>query len=334
MRAYLMASVSTLVLLWACHAWADGQAGDLFADSTYECADIYYGIGQPADYAKAYQCFASHSIYQFLIVMQLNGEGVPRDTHKAKELLDAWLKADPDNADSLDETGMAALVDRRVHADGANPPRIDYCKDVSSTTLSMDFCAEVDDRRKRHDFDDTMTEIRSSLDSKSVVIWDEIQEEFAKYQKAEGNRMYLHRQDGTIRTLAYQGQVSYVRGNFLALMSKVFTDKTLEPVTAKESKDLQEQLDAAYRDDIKSFTQDFDYLNGSGNSADEKQEYREHVVEFKNDAEKEQADWLHLRTLCSELVARVYVRPGVDWRASMSAAMDKIRTLDLKNDVD
>lgn len=325
-------ALTTLLVTWAYPSAAARKAGFLLDDSTYTCADIYYGIGEPVDYPKAYACFEAHSIYEYMIVMQLNGEGVPQDVQKAEALMQAWLQADPDNANSIDETGMEGILKERLNDKNPNPPKINYCQDVGYTTISINFCAAVNDRMEQHQFGETMNSIRASLDPKQAATWDQIQATFAEYQKAEGERMYQQYADGTIRGAAYEGQVSYVRANFLKLMRDVFVAKGLAPVSAQESKKLEADLKSAYQADVDKYVDARSYLNDTNSSADDKKKYVDDIAEYKGDAENSQNAWNKLMGLCVTLASGVYQQKGVDWDASMAAAMAKIRILDIQND--
>lgn len=323
-----------LLMFWAYPSLGAGRAGFLLDDSTYTCADIYYGIGQPVDYSKAYACFKAHSIYEYMIVMQLNGEGVPRDVHKAEALMQAWLQADPDNANSVDETGMEGILNGRLQDNNPNPPKVEYCKDVGYTTISMDFCAAVNDRMEQHNYDATMSSIRAGLNTQQAAIWDRMQVVFAEYQKAEGERLFQQYADGTIRGVVYQGQISYVRANFLKLMQDVFVTKGLAPVSTEESKKLEAQLKSAYQADVDKYADGQSYLNGIDSSADDKKQYADNIAEYRSDAENSQNTWYKLRDLCAALASSVYKKKGVDWSASMAVAMAKIRVIDIQNDPD
>src|SRR5262245_57048799 len=57
----------------------------------WDCFHTYYRAGRPQDYEKAYEVCKAVGERDFLIIMQLNGEGVPADVGKAEGLLDAWL---------------------------------------------------------------------------------------------------------------------------------------------------------------------------------------------------------------------------------------------------
>jgi len=92
----------SLVLMWSCLVWATlcrpAFAGDILDNSVKPCVNAYYGIDGPINFGKAYKCFGDNQVYEFLIIMELNGEGTPKNTKQAERTMDTWLKADPDNA--------------------------------------------------------------------------------------------------------------------------------------------------------------------------------------------------------------------------------------------
>lgn len=323
---------AALLAIWACPAPAAGKAGFLLDHGTFTCADIYYGIGQPVDYAKAYACFESHAIYEYMIVMQLNGEGVPRNTQKAQALMQAWLQADPDNAKSVDETRMEEVLKERLNDKSLNPPKIDYCKDVGSTTISINFCAAVEDGIEKHAAETAMSAIRATLNPVQAAQWDNIQAAAAAYQKAEGQRLYQQYADGTIRSVAYEGQVSFVRSNFLALMQDAFGAKKLKPATKQQLQKIEADIKAANEADVARYAGENDWLNQADSSNADKQAYAEHVSSYKADVGGAQRSWETLRDLCSNLAASVYTQNGTDWSASMAFAISEVRLMDIKND--
>jgi hypothetical protein len=92
----------SLALMWGCLIWAtfctSAFAGDILDNSVKPCVNAYYGIGEPINFGKAYKCFSDNQVHEFLIIMQLNGEGTPKNAKQAERTMDTWLKTDPDNA--------------------------------------------------------------------------------------------------------------------------------------------------------------------------------------------------------------------------------------------
>lgn len=310
------------------------RAADLLDEGVDQCANAYYGIGEPIDYRKAYQCFESLKVWQFMIVMQLNGQGVPVSAEKAREYMQDWLKADPMNANSVDETQMEKMIRERKGKKLGEYPKVDFCQDVGYTTYSMDFCASVQDRLEQAAFDATMSSIRSSLSPPQQVLWDEIQQTLKNYEEAEGQRIYQQFIDGTIRAIAYNSQKSFVRTNFKDLMQSAFEARSLKPQSRPQLDAVTKELEEAYNKDETDYAQDFAPPSGSSGTDERlRHEYAEYISDYKVDAQKSQAIWKRLLDLCQDLAASVYANEDktVDWRVSMAVALSENRIAELKD---
>src|SRR4051794_11443909 len=94
------------------------------ASREVDCDDYYYGIRRAQDLAKALRCYEKEKTWEMAIVMRLNGEGAPASVAKAEELLLAWRKAEPTQADSLQAEALRKIIDERKQHPGRPFPRI------------------------------------------------------------------------------------------------------------------------------------------------------------------------------------------------------------------
>lgn len=308
------------------------HAGDVMDSGVDKCVNAYYGIGEKTDYAKAYKCFSTKQVWPYLIIMQLNGEGVPANPDKAKEFMDDWLKADPINAQTTDVTQMEQIVERRLHAKKPSSKKINFCADVAGTTYSMDFCGDLNNKIQQQTDNIAMTVIRAKLNPGQVVLWDKIQVAADTYEKAEGERLLQQYVNGTIRGIAYESQISFVRHNFIELMKNVFNKRELKPATTAKLEKLNMDMMAAYKRDVDKYIEANSFMNDPGSTDDLKQQYQSDISTYKADAKESQKAWEVLCNLSATLAASVYSNKSTDWTASMQVAMTKIRIIEIKND--
>ena len=62
----------------------------------FTCMGLYFGIDRAPDYPDALKCFEGRKLWNFVVTMYVNGDGTPRDLHKAEAVLKAGQKTDPD----------------------------------------------------------------------------------------------------------------------------------------------------------------------------------------------------------------------------------------------
>lgn len=315
---------------------AEGQAGNLRDDSTYECVNAYYGIGQPVDYAKAYKCFDSHKIYEYLIPMQLNGEGVPASVAKAKRLMDEWLVADSDNAGSLDETNMQKMLDERSANPSTSNKRVDFCRDIAGTNYAGGFCVWVQDQLDKQELEKSIGPIQKKLHGDELVMWKAILKDFNSYLSAEGERGMQLYAGGSAAGSAFTLQQTYVRQHFYGTVQSIFGDMKLIPSSKNELKKAEADLQAAYDANIADYEVSYAPPVATGTETSDDREFREtetnYVAQYKDDAVTSQKKWLALRDACAKLAIAVYKdKPNVDWGVSAKRALVVVRIGDLKN---
>jgi hypothetical protein len=318
-----------LILLAALAGWASpASAEDLREDSVQPCVDAYYGIGQPVDYDKAFKCFQDHDVRQFVILMTLNGDGTPKDPKRAQQDLAAWgLDASAGNED------INLKNDVQEHLRDPAASRADYCHDIAYSVYSLGFCSWIRERLQKQDFDNAMDVIRGSFTPAQQQKWDELLRAEEAYEKLDASRLLKQFQEGTVRGVAYDMQLMYVRENFRDLVTDAFVRGQLIPATADVQKQLASALQAAYQADVDGYSEGEDFLDQRDSSALEKQAYASNVAEYAQDAEASQQAWARLRDLCAAFARDAYkgAQKGMDVSASMTASLTRLRILELKN---
>lgn len=305
MRFRLLTLATAAVLVAALPAIA-GAAGK------EDCDALYFGIGRPPDFSKALKCYEAEKSWELLILMHLNGEGTPADAQKAGELLQSWQKADPSQADSMQAEALRNAIAERKQNPGETYPRLDYCQDIAGDTMSLNFCAWIDERLAEVDFKAAMARTRSNLAPADAAIFDKVLAEFAAFKEAEAGRMYQRYIDGTIRDLAASGQAAFVREQFLSLIRETVEQRRLAPADEKAYKAADLELNQVYRDDVRS---------------NEASEYRKH----SKDA---QLHWIRYRDLLADLARSLYKdrQRELDPAVSMKTAVTRVRVRELRND--
>jgi hypothetical protein len=337
MRHLPLTLLIVLTIIWSLTSPSNVAAGGLRDEATYECVYAYYGIGQPINYTKAYQCFDSHAIYEYLIVMQLNGEGVPADPKKAEDLMHAWLKADPENAGSVDETHMQQLIKDRLRGSTPSATKIDFCKDAAESNYAIGYCTWVQELLDKQDADKAMGMIRSKLTPNEAAIWDQIMKAFETYLEAEGVRARQLYAGGSAAGTADTGQQIYVRKNFQEFMQSTFGKMNLAPSSKDELEKTEADMQAAYDANISEYEETYSPPEKTNNETADETEYREtmtnYVAEYKEDAAVSQKRWVALRDLCAKLAVLVYKDkyPNVDWVSNLDRALSLVRIEEIRN---
>ena len=137
--------------------------------------------------------------------MQVNGEGAPADLAAARASLDRLASKDAD----------ALALEKIIKKREANPPakgrRVEFCRDIATTTVSRNFCQARAGEEKAHKNDAQLRTIRAQLDPRLFPALDRAQAAFGRFVQAEGDRVYQENISGSIRdqeALAQEARVS------------------------------------------------------------------------------------------------------------------------------
>lgn len=139
------------------------------------CFRFYYAMGVPASPDRARRCFErmvkeekgcgkeSPSFERtYLAAMLLDGQGGPAALDRSKELLKDCL-------DDMSVTGLREEITKREAGDKPGKP-LDFCEDIGGTTLSMRWCAALDEARGEFEEHKLMKALGAKLDADGLVL--------------------------------------------------------------------------------------------------------------------------------------------------------------------
>ncbi|MEO7419651.1 MAG: lysozyme inhibitor LprI family protein [Thermoanaerobaculia bacterium] len=301
--------------------------------SKEDCDNYYLGIHGVPDLAKALRCYKAEQRWEMLIVMSLNGEGAPVSIPRAEELLLAWQREDPNQANSLQAMALSEIIDeRRQHSDGSFP-RVDFCRDIAQDTVAMNSCAALDCEIDEVRLETMLAKVKAGLTPVEAAALDKVVVGFKAFESAEGGRAYQRYIGGTGRIIAAIEQVGFVRDQFSTLTQNTVERRQLQPADRGAYEAADRELNQVYRDDIRTYTKDYEeqikddqYANGD--------RYRFFIEEYKKDSKDAQIHWIRYRDLCAELARLLYKgkKGEFDPALSMKTAVTRIRVLELRND--
>ena len=293
-------------------------------EAAQPCIKAYYGIGQPVDYAKAYKCFNSLNVYQFLILMQLNGDGVPASVDKARKLMKEWQASEPETfimRSFPDDSRVLKILNSRTTRIPPSP-RIDFCNDFAFFGFEYRFCSSLDNTLSEQKTNKAWAAIRAILPSKDTVLWDQIVKLFDDYVNAEGKRGEDAYGEGTMAPTGYDNQQIDVRKSFLTFAQSTFINMKLPPATRVQLSSAEAAMKRAYDSDIAWYAEGEDYQDPNAKSF---------LSKSKTDLAASQKIWIDLRDKCSELAVSLYrKKAGINWEISLKYEMTLVRTEDIK----
>jgi hypothetical protein len=168
-----------------CHDPQDFAQYDRCFLAQFACLGPYFGIEQPYDYPKALKCFETRKILDFVVMMYINGEGVPRDLHKAKTLLKTGQQTDSGDLPP-DKVGvLQKAIHKCEHAPHKSCPRVDYCQDVAYTTQEGEICDAIYELHEEELLNRTIAEVKMKLSASDNVVFDRAVAEFKAHQLDE-----------------------------------------------------------------------------------------------------------------------------------------------------
>lgn len=333
----LISPIIVLAVIWSLTSPFTAAASDLRDEAIYECVYAYYGINQAVNYEKAYKCFVSNAVYEYLILMQLNGEGVPADANKANDLMVAWLKADPEYAGSAKETYLQRAIKNRLLGTKHTAMKIDFCKDLAESNYDIGYCTWVQDLLDKQHTDKAMKAIRATLTPSEEILWDQVIKAFDAYLESEGARAGQLYAGGSSAGTADTLQQIYVRKNFQVFMQNTFGKKHLTASTKDELSKTESNMQAAYEVSINNYEVTYSPPEKTNNETADEMDFRDtmtnYIAEYKEDAAISQKRWVFLRDLCAKLAVLVYKdkNTDVDWAISLDRALTLVRLADIQN---
>lgn len=298
------------------------------------CDDYYYGIRRAPDLVKALRCYEAEKIWEMSIVMYLNGEGTAASIAKAEELLLAWQKADPSQADSLQAEALRKIIDERKQHPGGPFPRIDFCQDIAGDTVTLNACAALQDDMGEAKLEARVAKVKARLTPAQGAVLDRLVAEYKAYKKADGRRMYQQSIDGTSRGMASLSQQDMVREDFLALLGEAVEQRGLQPVSQEAWEAVDRELNQVYQKGLREYASMQEENVKYADPNEDPGLYRRSIQDYTADSKAAQLLWIRYRDLCADLARSLYKdQKGVlDPALSMKAAVTRMRVLELKND--
>ena len=260
----------TLTIGRLCALAAVLLAGNALAER--DCLEMYYGVEGPRDLPGALSCFTREGNDELVAVMLVNGEGVARDAHRAREV---YQKAQLD-LEALDKAIDAALA--------GGQPHVDYCKDLMQTTLDMNACGSVELRLADAAGMAEVARLKAGLSALQGVALGKLSTAFDAFERAEGDWVYDLNAEGTIRGPASLGAMQEVRKDFQAQLARVVGARRVAAASDAQLRRVDAQLNALYRAS----------LGGAP-------ETPELAASFRNSSKAAQLAWIRYRDAWAEL---------------------------------
>ena len=224
---------------------SSGFCGDVMGPE--DGINYYYGIGCKKNYQKALESFqsAGEDGYFFLILMYLNGDGVPADPQKA---LGVWNKSQESVAgNNQTYYKYKEIIDERI----AHPKKVFErlgCGDVAMTTYDMDVCASIDIALQNQLGNQQIKEIENKLNAVSRKKYDEINKIFNVIVENDVNRVDLgYYRGGTMRGLDMSGTQQELKSWHQTISKDWLLDGILERATKNDFQMADKELNLQYK---------------------------------------------------------------------------------------
>ncbi len=278
-----------------------------------ECYDSYFGFSGPPDFSEALRCFEKDKTWSYLVVMYLNGRGVPRDVQKAEQWFAAGQKMAPiEWPGGLSGRELSSLkqdIEKARNTSDKDWDPIELCSDVFVLdTPESQYCTAIRELVSEAQFSAMLASTRAELDSADKSFFDRMIASFKAYQEADSKRAYLAWAGGTIASMRSMDQAGFVRDDCAALVKKTVRKRDLEPSDKIAYNTADDALNRAYRED----------LHGGS-------------PEYIKSARIAELHWIRYRDGWAELATALYSdrKKDPDPAMSMKTALSKVRVNEL-----
>ena len=280
------------------------RAAESAQEDPDECDHLYKGEGRPRDFVKALACYRAREDWVMVTIMQLNGEGAPVDIAGARITFQRQLTGKPGGRDA-DDDALERIIEQRAANPTAKGRRVDFCRDVASTTVSINPCdAQAMDRKARKGAA-KFARLRDKLVPAARVPFDRTLRAFDQFVTAESDRVYQRNIDGSIRNQAATAQEGVLREHFAALM------KVMVPVSAgatppgvpRPLADADRELNDAYRAEVRSYVADYEQRAKEAAHPELATQYRTYAADYRTKSQNTQRLWVRYRDAAAELAA-------------------------------
>jgi hypothetical protein len=287
--------------------------------------EFYYGWGRARDVKKALACYRASNDWMMLAILQINGEGAPVDIAGARASLNRVESKDAD-FDALDR-----IIKKRETNPTAKFRYVDFCKDIASTTPSVDVCQAREEGKKIAKSDSRVDKLRVGLDASARSAFDRAQAAYRKVAHADGERVYQENIDGSVRSQEALDQEGRVRRNFVAMMKMLVAGSPAKVVSRRSFEDADKELNAVYNENVSSYVT---FNEEAAAEADKRRdaemaaEFRTRNSDYKTKSRVAQHEWVRYRDAVGDLAAARWPdRPDVRDQARALVTEDRIREL-------
>jgi hypothetical protein len=243
-------------------------------------------------------------------VMQLNGEGGPRDVAAARASFDRLSRAQGTTLDADAQALREVLQKREKSPDG---PRIDFCKEIAQTTVSTNACLARQERQESAAARQAVGRVRLLLSAPRQALLDQVALAQERLVQADGRRLYQQYAEGTVRGPAAMQQQLIVRRHFVARLDQWVLHPPA-PTAGQSLAEADRALEAAHRQSQADFLEA--YGPRPGDSAEIASTHRRYVAGYQRAVAESRRAWTAYRQAWTRLLASV--APG---KAASAAAV-------------
>ena len=201
---------------------------------------------------------------------------------------------------------LEKIIKQREAGSLAKSRRVEFCRDVASTTVSRNFCQARAGEEKAHKNDAQLQKIKAALDPRLLPALDRAQAAFARFVKAEGDRVYQENIDGSIRDHEALVQEARVRRYFMATVKRLVMGPAARLGGPRSFPEADRELNSVYNTTVShyvSFNERAAKDALATNAPDMVAEYLGRNADYKTKSRAAQHEWVRYRNAMGELAA-------------------------------
>jgi uncharacterized protein YecT (DUF1311 family) len=269
-----------------------------------DCDAYYNGQGRPKDFDKALACYDAQEDWTTVAIMQLNGEGTPVDVAGARASFLRLVARKGEQDQDMDDNTLNKIIKQRKAHPGAKARRVDFCRDVAMTTISVNVCDAQEEKHKAAEGDTHLQQLRTRLDVRMRVPFDRVAETFHALVPAESGRAYQAYIDGSIRNQFATSQEALLRSNFTKTVKALTASGAAAPPALKRPLQAADrELNDLYKNDVRGYVSQREEEAAETKEPDLKAKYTRWAADYKRDAHAAQHQWILYRDAMAKLAA-------------------------------
>jgi uncharacterized protein YecT (DUF1311 family) len=198
----------------------------------------------------------------------------------------------------------------------------------------MEICDAVEQVSDEAAFSRVIRETRNRLSTADRALFDRVIAEFKAYQVDDMNREYEAYAGASLRGLAGANQASFVRENFLKLMTETIGARRLKPATANAFEAVNGQLERELGRNLRQNIEAQQEILNDPNAKELWDRERSDIEDYRNAANESQFQWIKFRDLCAQLATWLYSDQAgkFDPAVSMKTILTKNRIAELRSE--